>query len=108
MTRKARRNFTFDDEITLVEHIYTDNEKGEQLPELDKNIVLASVQNVYGADYYAAANAGLKPSVKFVIKYLEYKNQEEIIYNNQTYRVIRVFRIDNEDIELECEKNVIN
>ena len=46
---------------------------------------------------------GLKPQIKFVLAdYLDYEDQEEVIYNGFRYKVLRTFRTEENEIEIVC------
>ena len=67
----------------------------------------AKIQSVRTSEFYNATMIGLSPSIEFVIKKLNYSGENEIIYNNEHYDVIRVVYPKNKfDIVLVCAKKI--
>lgn len=64
-------------------------------------------QSVKTNEFYNAVQAGLSPSIEFVIKRLNYSNEEELIWNNERYSIIRTIDSKNKfDIVLVCQKKI--
>lgn len=71
------------------------------------NKCYAKVQSVRTNEYYSAVEAGLTPSVEFVIKKLNYNGESIVKWNNEMYGVIRVVEPKNKyDIVLVCSKKI--
>ena len=69
--------------------------------------IYAKKQSVRTNEFYNASMVGLTPSVEFVIKKLNYHNEDEVIWNNERYQVIRVVEPKNKfDIVLVCAKKI--
>ena len=67
----------------------------------------AKTQSVRTNEYYNAVEAGLTPSMEFVIKKLNYNGEHQIKWNNEVYEVIRVVEPkDKFDIVLVCSKKI--
>lgn len=67
----------------------------------------AKTQSVRTNEFYNAVENGYNPSIEFVIKKLNYNNEEEIKYNNERYSIIRVVEPKNKfDIVLVCSKKI--
>lgn len=67
----------------------------------------AKQQSVRTSEFYNAIEVGMTPSIEFVIKRLNYNNEEEIEWNNQRYSVIRTADPKNKfDIVLICAKKI--
>ena len=67
----------------------------------------AKTQSVRTNEYYSAVEAGLTPSMEFVIKKLNYNGEQEIKWNDEVYKVIRVVEPKNKfDIVLVCSKKI--
>lgn len=67
----------------------------------------AKKQSVRTSEFYNAVQAGIGPSIEFVIKKLNYNGEEEIEWNNERYSVIRVIEPKNKfDIVLVCQKKI--
>ena len=46
----------------------------------------------------------MKPGAAFIIYLFEYDNQDTVIYNDVEYKVIKTYKINENDIELTCER----
>ena len=78
------------------------NEVGDQIETQTKTMRFAKLKSIGQSEFYQAQAQGLKPEIKFVLAdYLDYDNQEEVIYNNFRYKVLRTFRSGNE-LEIVC------
>jgi SPP1 family predicted phage head-tail adaptor len=95
--------------IKLISQQYVIDEVGNQI--LQKNYIevpIIEVQDVYASEFYTASQQGLKPTLRVLISNLNYNDEEELIYLNKQYVIIRVDMVDNENIALICEKRVGN
>ena len=96
----------FNEVIYLVTTQHRTNEVGDSIEELQKTMRFATLKSIGQAEFYQAQAQGLKPEIKFVLAdYLDYENQEEIIYNNFRYKVLRNFRNGN-DLEITCYSGI--
>ena len=69
--------------------------------------IYAKKQSVRTNEFYNATMTGLTPSVEFVIKRLNYNGEDELVWNNTTYEVIRTIDPKNKyDIVLVCSKKI--
>ncbi len=67
----------------------------------------AKKQSVRTNEFYNAAEIGLSPSVEFVIKRLNYHDEEELFWNDKRYKIIRTIDPKNKnDIVLVCERQI--
>ena len=88
--------------IYLVSKQRTKNEVGDMIETTEKSMRLAKIKSIGQTEFYQAQAQGLKPEIKFVLAdYLDYNNQENVVYNNFLYKVLRTFRTGNE-IEIVC------
>jgi len=79
---------TYDNELTLIGDIET--------------TIFCSKKTVTRNEFYSAAQAGLKPEIIFVIHDYEYNSEEKVKFEGITYKVLRTYSIDFEEIELTC------
>lgn len=81
---------------------------GNDLPSSETNTkCYAKAQSVKTNEFYSAVEVGLTPSVEFVIKKLNYNEEEEITWNDTRYKVIRTIEPKNKfDIVLVCAKKI--
>lgn len=67
----------------------------------------AKKQSVKTSEFYNALEVGVTPSCEFVVKRLNYNGEEELIWNNERYQVIRTVDPKNKfDIVLICSKKI--
>lgn len=93
--------------IKLIQQQYMLDEYGNQkLQSSYLEVPIIEFQDIYQSEFYNASQQGLKPTLRVVINNLNYADEEELIYMNKHYSIIRVDRIDNENIALVCEKRV--
>ncbi len=79
------------------------NEVGDQIEKQEKAMRFAKIKSIGQSEFYQAQAQGLKPEIKFILPdYLDYNNQEELIYNNFRYKVLRTFRTDKNELEIVC------
>lgn len=91
----------------LISKQFEFDEIGNQILQNNEiEIPIIEFQDVYQSEYYNARQQGLKPSLRILISNLNYNNEEELKYRNEIYTIIRVDRVDNENIALVCEKRV--
>lgn len=91
--------------IKLISQQYVIDSIGNQV--LQENYVevpIIEIQDVYQSEFYNASQQGLKPTLRVATSNLNYNGEEELIYMNEYYSIIRVDRLDNENIALVCEK----
>lgn len=101
---------TFDDELTLIEIMFTENEMGDSIEHEERTIVLCGVKSVTRSEHYAAAANDIVPSIVFIINKYDYNKQSKVEFEGNKYRVIRTYAQDKakelsdfETIELICE-----
>ena len=79
------------------------NEVGDMVETTEKAMRFAKLKSISQSEFYQAHAQGLKPEIKFVLAdYLDYEGQEELIYNNFRYKVLRTFRPEGKEIEIVC------
>ena len=66
--------------------------------------VCAALSSVTRAEFYTAAQAGMKADLTFTVYDVEYDNQQEIEYNQEVYLVVRTFQKQLDKIELVCTR----
>ncbi len=79
------------------------NNVGDSIEVLIKTKRFARLKSIGQMEFYQAQAQGLKPEIKFVLAdYLDYEDQEEVIYNGFRYKVLRTFRTEQNEIEIVC------
>lgn len=74
----------------------------------ESEIPLIAVEDVYANEYYKANQQGYKPSLRLRISVLNYNNEQELIYMNTIYTIIRTQEITADEIILICERKIKN
>lgn len=74
----------------------------------EKEIPIIKVEDVYSTEFYEANQQGFKPSLRLKISALNYNDEEELIYMNKTYSVIRTQEATADEIILICERKIKN
>ena len=94
----------FNEIIYLLSTSHIINDVGDSIETSTKTMRFAKIKSIGQSEFYQAQAQGLKPEIKFVLAdYLDYDNQEEVIYNNFRYKVLRTFRTENKnEIEIVC------
>ena len=96
----------YNEVIYLVTNETTTNKVGDRIKVAKKTMRFAKLKSIGQSEFYQAQAQGLKPELKFVLAdYIDYENQEEVIYNNFRYKVLRTFRTGNE-IEITCYSGI--
>lgn len=75
---------------------------------VEVEIPLIKVEDVYANEFYKANQHGYKPSLRLRISNLNYGNQSELIYMNETYNIIRTQEITTDELILICERKLKN
>lgn len=91
-------------EVTLISEEYEFDEIGNQIPILIEEEVFCNVKSISRSEFYNAATTGLKPSLVFKVRIVDYNDQEKIKFEDNEYKIIRTYIVDTENIELTCEK----
>lgn len=101
----------YEDVATLISYgASTFDEYGNESITTEKTDVYVKTRGVYSNEYYNAAQAGLKPSITFVISNREDYHEEQVVeYNGRFYTVDRVdWNADRDEVSLICEERVNN
>lgn len=90
--------------IFLVAKTSTTNNVGDSIQTEVRAMRFAKLKSISQNEFYQAHANGLKPEIKFALPdVLDYDGQEEIIYNNFRYKVLRTFKPeDSNEIEIVC------
>ncbi len=94
----------------LITQGYEIDSVGNQLLKDSKDsfieVPIIEVQDVYQSEFYNASQQGMKPTLRLLISDLNYNDEKELEYMKKRYTIIRVDKVDNENIALVCEKRV--
>lgn len=94
----------------LLSTTYNKNQKGVLIPNgtEEREIPIIDEEDVYANEYYQASQQGYKPSLRLVISILNYNNEDELIYMNTKYTIIRTQKKDEDKLILVCERKIKN
>lgn len=94
----------YNNELTLLGLEVIRDEIGQEIEVPTETKVLCKVKSIGRAEFYAAAQTGLKPSITFVIHGYEYNGEGKVEFKGDEYKVIRSYSATFEELELVCEK----
>lgn len=92
----------------LSTQIVTDSIGVEKETQVEVEIPIIKVEDVYANEFYEANEQGFKPSLRLKISTLNYNNESELIYMNTTYSIIRTQEITADELILVCERKIKN
>lgn len=92
------------EELTLIKKTFESDLIGNQIEKTQESIVFCEVKSISRTEFYQAAQSGMKPQAAFIIYGFEYDNQESVRHNGIEYKVIKTYKINDNDLELTCEK----
>lgn len=94
--------------IYLVTKTSETNKVGDSIKKEEKKMRFARLKGIGQSEFYQAQAQGLKPELKLVLPdILDYEGQEEVIYNNFRYKVLRTFKPDDtNEIEIVCYSGI--
>ncbi len=94
--------------ISLIKETETVNEYGSKVKAETSRDVFCELKSIGQSEFYQAQTNGMKPEIKFVIAdYLDYQNEEIIVYDGMKYKILRTYRTGNE-LEITCYGGVRN
>lgn len=98
----------YKDVITLITITSSTNDIGDPVKVDTLTEVFADKMSIGQSEVYQAMAQGIKPAVKFKIRYEDYEGQQEFTYDSVRYKVIREFNAgDDEWIEITGSKLVV-
>lgn len=85
----------YNDLITLCDIELKEDKYGNEIEhEKNKKDVFAKIRSIRMSEFYAAANAGLQPSLEAIIgDYRDYSGEKIVKHDGETYRVLRTYRV---------------
>ena len=94
---------------TLLSTTIEQNEIGSEIETVKKRLIpIIKVEDVFAKEFYQANQQGFKPSLRLRISTLNYNDEEELIYMNKVYSVIRVQELTADEVVLICERKIKN
>lgn len=85
------------------------NEIGvEEESVVEKEVPIIKVEEIYANEFYEANEQGYKPSLRLRLSALNYDNEQELIYMNIRYSIIRASEPYPDEVILVCERKIKN
>lgn len=82
---------------------------GVEKEDISETIIpIIKVEDVRANEFYQSNEKGYKPTLRLRISALNYSNQEELIYMNTIYSIIRTQEITADELILVCERKIKN
>lgn len=96
----------YNEVIYLLSVTHSTNDIGDIIETPKSEMRFARMKSIGQTEFYQAQAQGLKPEIKFELAdYLDYNNQEEVVYNGFRYKVLRTYRAGNK-LELVCHGGI--
>ena len=94
----------------LLSTTYKKNKNGIQILDKieEKEIPIIDEEDIYANEYYQANQNGYKPTLRLIISSLNYSNEQELIYMNVKYTIIRIQKKNLDELILVCERKINN
>lgn len=94
----------------LLSTTYENGKNGEKIPvkKTEKEIPIINEESVYANEFYQGNEQGYKPSLRLIISNLNYNNEEDLIYMNTEYSIIRTQKKNEDELILVCERKIKN
>ncbi len=71
-------------------------------------VPIISTEKVWKDEFYKANQQGLRPSIRIRLSSLNYNDEEELIYMNENYTVIRKDGTNEDEVILICQRRANN
>lgn len=85
------------------------DKNGREFSEIKEiEIPIIFVKKVWKDEFYKANQLGLRPSIRIKISSLNYNDEEELIYMNKHYTVIRTDGDNDNEVVLVCQRRANN
>ena len=93
--------------LTLINVSYTTDEIGNDRESTVETDVFCEVTSASRAEFFSAAQAGLRPEYKFKIWAHEYGGQTKVRYDGREFEIYRTFKL-HDTIELYAKEVTAN
>lgn len=78
------------------------NDNGVEEETLIKREVFCNEKSVTTNEYYQSSQNGNEIKVVFEVKQIDYEKEQYVIYEGESYKIVRTYKSNSEDIELHC------
>lgn len=93
----------FREVIDLISVTRTQDDYGDFTETETTNTVYADKKSIRQSEFYQAMTIGIRPEISFIIREVDYNDEDKLQYNSKKYDIIRTYSIDGELIELICK-----
>lgn len=87
-------------ELGKLDIVVSDN--GVEEEKLVYREVFCNEKSVTTNEYYQSSQNGNEIKIIFEVKQIDYEKEQYVIYENETYKIIRTYKTNSENIELHC------
>lgn len=94
------------EDVTLIGMACEPDSIGNQVPTETKSVVQGSKKELSMSEFYAAAQAGIRPTVELIVHSFEYDDQQAVEWRGHRYTVIRTYQRNADEVELYLERKV--
>lgn len=95
--------------IELESPTSTTDDAGDTVTTTEWKEIFAEKRSIGSSEFYQAHSEGLKPEFKFIIHPSEYNRKTDgphIKYNNEQFKIIRTYEVNQEALEITVEGDV--
>lgn len=78
------------------------NDNGVEEETITTREVFCNEKSVTTNEYYQSSQNGNEIKIIFEVKQIDYEKEQFVLYENETYKIIRTYKTNSEDIELHC------
>lgn len=96
----------WNDCVTLISNELIPDEIGNQIPKTTERTILCEKNKVTRSEFYQASASGFKPNLVLHVHGFEYAGETELRFQDNHYKIVRVYELDSERIELTCERDL--
>ncbi|MFD1398654.1 phage head closure protein [Lacticaseibacillus suilingensis] len=96
------------EDAVLIGKTFEPDQYGNQVATVTEDTVQASKKELSMSEFYAAAQAGIRPEVELIVHAFEYDGQQTVKWNGITYSLIRTYQRNADEVELYLERKVSN
>lgn len=78
------------------------NDNGVEEEGLITREVFCNEKSVTTNEYYQSSQNGNEIKIIFEVKQFDYEKEQYVIYEGESYKIVRTYKSNSEDIELHC------
>lgn len=90
----------YTEELTLIKKVPKQDDIGNVVFEEIQTLTYAKKNKVGSKEYYGAVAVGIIPTAELQIRLSNYNDEEEAIYKNKRYSIVRTIPINRMDLVL--------